>query len=97
MAKSHCPQSHPILDELISIDVPNSAPAATFNEPRRQLRELVVTLGIGVTTARNQVMALSSKLLTVEKLGNHAVIFSRPIGRRPCPVILARGTVDSPL
>ena len=49
-----------VLDEFISIDVPNVTPFTAHDKTGGLLRILIVTFGVGMTTTRNQIVSFSS-------------------------------------
>jgi hypothetical protein len=48
--------AHPVLDVLTAVHVPDPAAGAARDECRREDRILIITLGVGVTPARDQLM-----------------------------------------
>jgi hypothetical protein len=58
MSKGNGTQPHAVFDELVAVRVPDPAPLTTDNESRCIYGILIVSLGIGVTTTGNEVVAL---------------------------------------
>ena len=52
-------QTHAVLDEFVAIEIPDVAALAAGDEAGRALRPLVVSLGVGVRAAGNDVVNLA--------------------------------------
>ena len=63
MAQGDRTQPHAIFDVLIAVHIPDMAAKPTVDKAGRQLRILVVALGVGVRAAWNQAMCTPLQLL----------------------------------
>jgi hypothetical protein len=52
MSKRHSAATHPVLNEFISINIPDVTAKAAFNESWCQVGELVITLCVRMASAR---------------------------------------------
>ncbi len=65
MAKRNGAQTHSVFNELVSIYVPNMTAFTSNNEGRRAFGILIVSFGVGMATARYQIMAFQLKYFRI--------------------------------
>ena len=68
VTECHRAQPHAVLDELIAVDIPDPTALAPDDEARRAGGKLVVSLGIGMTAARDKIVRLFLQLLGLSKI-----------------------------
>ena len=88
-------QAHAVLDELVAVDVPDVAALAARDQRRRELRVLVVALGVGVAAARHERAQPRGELLSTGKLHRPApgLATTRGDGPSGAPIVTPRGSI----
>jgi hypothetical protein len=68
VAERHGAKPHPVLDELVAVEVPDAAALAARDQRRGELGVLVVALGVGMAPARYELAQARGELLSTCKL-----------------------------
>src|SRR5690606_24722400 len=70
MAERHGAQPHAVLDELVAVQIPHVTAFASPYETRREFRELVIPLRVGMRPAWDQLMRPGAQLAPGLKAGS---------------------------